>query len=171
MTFVSTTSARRNSHLVPAALALALTGLLSPLHINLLGQTWPLVWLPFAVVALWPRQASAVPSAVLLFIGGLWVDVATLGAPGQWPLVFLATYSILRPDWAEPGRGVLRGILRVIQALAVGVPVLLLSGWAVWGGWPDWAALGRGVAVLWVALPFLIVLRDLLGHRMSRDDY
>lgn len=171
MTFLPTTVVRRNSHLVPAGLALALTGLMSPLHITLAGQSWPLIWLPFAVVALWPRQASALPSAFLLFAGGLWVDVATLGAPGQWPLVFLTTYAVLRPDWSEPGRGLVRGFLRTVQALLVGVPVLLLSGWAVWTGWPDAAMLGRGLAVLLLSLPLIIVLRDLFAGRLSSDDY
>ena len=169
-TYAASAPVRRNSHLIPAALALAVAGLLSPLHVSLFNVSWPLVWLPFAVVALWPRQASAVPSAVILFFGGLWVDVATLGALGQWPLIFLVTYAVVRPDMAEPGGGVARSLARVATALLVAVPVLALSGRFVYGVWPDWGVVGRGLFVLIVSLPFIALLRDLFAGRLSRDD-
>ena len=171
MAFVSQAPIRRNSHLVPAALALGLAGLLSPVHLSLFGQSWPLTWLAFAVMALWPRQASPVPSALLLFAGGLWVDWATLGAPGQWALVFALTYAVVRPDQSEPMRGLGTSVWRVVMALLVGVPVFVLSGWFVYGAWPDGLALGRGLLVLLVTLPLIAVLRDVFAGRLTREDH
>lgn len=171
MAVVSNTApVRRNSHLVPAVLALAVCGLVSPLHVTLFGASWPLIWLPLAVVALWPRQASALPSAVLLLLGGLWVDWATLGAPGQWALVFLVTYAVMRPDQSEPRRGLISAYARAGLALLVAVPVLALVGRGVYGVWPDWLVLGRGVSVMLLALPAIALIRDLLAGRASRYD-
>ena len=170
MAFVSQAPVRRNSHLIPAGFALVVTGLLCVLHMRFLGVSWPLLWLPFAVVSLWPRQASPVPSAVLIFIGGLWVDWVTLGVPGQWPAVMLVTYAILRPDLGEPVRGVVVAYARFAQALIIGVPVFVLSGRLVYTVWPDPFALLRGIAIVIVLLPLIALVRDLAAGRLSGDD-
>jgi hypothetical protein len=158
-----------NERLFPAAVALLLTGLISVLDIRLFGQSWPLTWLPFAVVLLWPRQVGLWASGLLLLIGGLWLDWSSWGAPGQWPLVFLLTFLIVRPDIRQ-GRGLGPGMSRFAAGLLVGVPVLVLTGWIVYESLPDWGTLGRGVAVAVIALPLMIFLRDRLAGRMGMED-
>ncbi|GLQ19309.1 hypothetical protein ACFFUB_12885 [Algimonas porphyrae] len=160
----------RNTHLIPAMLVFLLSGLLTVLELRLFGQSWPLTWLPLAVVALWPRQVAMLPTALLFMLGGLWVDWTTLGAPGQWSLVFLIAYLLVSPGRSEGDRGLTVGMSRFAATLAIGLPVFILTGRLVYGIWPDWAALGRGVCVATVLVPLLILGRDALARRMSRDD-
>ncbi|WP_298911839.1 hypothetical protein [uncultured Algimonas sp.] len=160
----------RNDRLIPAVLALLVTGLVSVVDVRLFGESWPLTWLPFAVVALWPRHVSTGASGLLLLAGGLWVDWTSWGAPGQWPLVFLITYALIRPGARGGRRGLLAGIRRFVLALLVGVPVMILTGWMVYESWPDWMALGRGLLVVTVILPIFILVRDGLAGRMSEED-
>ena len=171
MAFVNPAPIRRNSHLVPTAVALALAGLFSPVHLTLFDQPWSLVWLPFVILSLWPRQAGPVASCILLFLAGLWVDWATLGATGQWPFVFLVTYAVIRPDQAERVRGLTVAFVRLAKALLVGGPVFVLSGWLVYGAWPDWIALGRGIFVAVVMLPLVAFARDMFAGRLAGDDF
>ena len=171
MVYASPPVIRRNSHLVPAGLALFLLGLVAPLHLSLFGASWPLLWLPLAVVGLWPRQASCVPSALMLFVAGLWIDWVTLGAVGQWPLVFVGAYAIMRPDLADAGRGLVRGLSRCAGALLIGLIIFGLSGWFIYGVLPDIALLSRGVLVFAVSLPLLILLRDLIAGYAAQDDF
>lgn len=170
MAYLGTSPALRNEKLIPAALALLIAGLISALDIRFFGSTWPLTWIPFAAVALWPRRVGVWPSSLLLFIGGLWVDWTTWGVPGQWPVVFLLTYALIRPDIREGARGLAAGMTRFILALCVGLPVFILTGWAIYEVWPDWELLGRGVAVAFIVAPLMIFIRDRLAIRMSQDD-
>ncbi|MGB3456797.1 MAG: hypothetical protein WBG08_01800 [Litorimonas sp.] len=169
MATLGVTPIMHNERLIPAAFALLVTGLISVVDIRLFGESWPLTWLPLVVVALWPRQVAVWPSGLLLLAGGLWVDWTSWGAPGQWPLVFLLTYALIRPDARSPSRGIATGALRFIAALCVGVPVLVLTGWVVYGAWPDWGTLARGVASVLVLLPLLILVRDGVARRMSEE--
>ena len=162
---------RRNSHLIPTAIALVIVGLVSPLHVSLFGLSWPLLWVPVAILGLWPRRASALPSALLLFAAGLWIDWVTLGAVGQWPLVFVATYALTRPDMAEPGSGLLTGLARCARALLIAVALFVLSGWFVYGAWPEFGVLSRGVLVFVLCLPVMIGLRDLVARQTAKDDF
>lgn len=170
MGYLGVAPVQRNERLLPTALALLVTGLLSVLEIRLFNESWPLTWLPFAVVALWPRKVGVWPSGLLLLLGGLWVDWTSWGAPGQWPLVFLLTYALIRPDIRGGSRGLGAGMTRFALALLIGVPVLILTGWAVYEAWPDWGTLGRGVVMTTLLLPIFIYLRDKLADRMSVDD-
>ena len=170
MAYLGVSPVQRNERLFPAALALLATGLICAIDVRLFGQSWPLTWLPFAVVALWPRKVGVWPSGVLLLAGGLWVDWTTWGAPGQWPLVFLITYALIRPDIRGSARGLAEGLTRFNLALLVGVPVLALSGWAVYESWPDPGALGRGIVATLLLVPVMIFLRDGLAGRMGGED-
>ncbi len=170
MAYLDISPAQRNEQLVPAAFALLIIGLISAVDVRLFDESWPLTWLPFVVVALWPRRVSVWPSGILLLVGGLWVDWTTWGAPGQWPLVFLLTYALIRPDIRSDARGLGVGMTRFMIALLVGVPVLILTGWVVYGSWPDWGVLGRGIVVATVMAPVIVFLRDQLADRMTRGD-
>jgi hypothetical protein len=161
MAYLGVSPILRNERLIPAAVTLLIAGLVSAVDIRLFGQSWPLTWIPFAAVALWPRRVGLWASGLLLFVGGLWVDWTTWGAPGQWPLVFLLTYALIRPDIR---------MTRLTLALSVGLPVFILTGWTVYESWPDWGSLGRGVVVAVLLVPFMIFLRDKLAVRMSGDD-
>jgi hypothetical protein len=171
MVYVAPRIVRRNGHLVPAAIALFLAGLISPLHIIVFGLSWPLLWVPLAIVGLWPRQASSLPSSLILFVAGLWIDWVTLGAVGQWPLVFVAVYAFTRPDLAEPGRGLVRGLARSASALLIGFVLFALSGWFIYGVWPDAGVVAKGVVVFVLSLPVIILLRDLIAGRTGQDDF
>lgn len=170
MAYLGISPAQRNGQLVPAAFALIITGLISAVDVRLFDESWPLTWLPFVVVALWPRRVGVWPSGILLLVGGLWVDWTTWGAPGQWPLVFLLTYALIRPDIRNAARGLGAGMTRFMLALMVGVPVLILTGWVVYESWPDWGSLGRGIVVATIIAPLIVGLRDRLASRMTRDD-
>jgi hypothetical protein len=170
MAYLGVTPVQHNERLFPAALALLLAGLFSVLEVRVFGQSWPLTWLPFAVVALWPRQVGVWPTGLILLLGGLWVDWTSWGAPGQWPLVFLLTYAVIRPDFREGARGLAAGMSRFALSLCVGVPVLILTGWTVYESWPDWGTLGRGIIITLLLVPLLIGVRDRLAGRMSFED-
>lgn len=170
MAYLGVSPSMRNEKLVPAILALLVAGLMSAVDIRLFGQSWPLTWIPFAAVALWPRRVGLWATGFLLFLGGLWVDWTTWGAPGQWPLVFLLTFALIRPDVRSGARGLSAGMTRFTVSLCIGLPVFILTGWAVYESWPDWGALGRGVVVAVLCAPFMIILRDRLAVRMSGDD-
>jgi len=170
MAYLGISPAQRNGQLVPAAFALIITGLISAVDVRLFDESWPLTWLPFVVVALWPRRVGVWPSGILLLAGGMWVDWTTWGAPGQWPLVFLLTYALVRPDIRNAARGLGPGMTRFMLGLMVGVPVLILTGWVVYESWPDWGSLGRGLVVAILVAPLIVLLRDRLAGRMTRDD-
>ena len=170
MTFVSQTPVRRNGHAVPMVLALALAGLLCVLHLRLFGQSWPLMWLPVAVVALWPSRVGPALSGVVLCAAGLWVDFVTLGAPGQWSIAFLAVYVALRPDLRPPPQGFVSALARVAAALLVAAVMVTATGRLVYGSWPDVAALGRGVATAMLLSPLVIAARAGVARSLSGDD-
>lgn len=169
MVFAGTHVPDRNTDLIPAALALILAGLASAIHVNAFGVSWSFLWLPFLLVAIWPRRAGSFPSALLLFFAGIWVDWTTLGALGQWSTVFLVTYLVTRPDRQATERGVLPAYRRFCVALLVGISAYVVTGWLVYGAWPDWFSLMRGVFVAALILPFAALLRDRLARRMSRE--
>lgn len=167
MAFTTPQSAHRNVDLIPAILSLAVASLVSAVHIDLFGTTWSLLWLPFLIVALWPRRAHPLVTAVILFLAGLWLDWATLGAPGQWALVFLITFAILRPDLEARPRGVLAAYRRFGAALLLGVPVFIVTGWLVYRAWPDWISLVKGVSLAALILPVISFLRDRIALQMG----
>ncbi len=170
MTFINQTPVRRNSHLIPAGFALAVSGLLCVLHLQLFGASWPLLWLPVTVIALWPSRVGPVLSALLLVVAGLWVDFVTLGAPGQWPLVFLVIYSVIRPDRRPAPNSVISGLSRVAVALIIAVLVHSLSGRVVYGVWPDVTSVGRGVLVAMLLTPLVILGRAVATRSFSGGD-
>lgn len=170
MAYLGVNPAQRNARLIPAAFALVLMGLICVVDIRLFNQSWPLTWLPFTIVALWPRRVGALQTGLLLLVGGLWVDWTTWGAPGQWPLVFLLTYALIRPDINDAARGLGPGMKRFTLALLIGVPVLIATGWVVYESWPDWAVLGRGILMATLTAPIIILVRDGVAARMSQDD-
>lgn len=169
MAYHSNQIIERNSTLIPAGLSLVLTGLASAVHINFIGASWSLIWLPFIIVALWPRRTGIFASACLIFLAGLWVDWTTLGAIGQWPLVYLISYFGTRPDKPSMENGIIPAYRRLGLALIIGVPVYIATGWIVYGVFPDWYALFRGVAFAALILPIVALIRDNLAQRFGRD--
>ena len=170
MTFASQTPIRRNSHVIPTAIGLVLAGLLCVLHLRLFGMGWPLLWLPVAVVALWPSRVGPVLSGLVLAVVGLWVDFVTLGAPGQWSFVFLSVYLAIRPDLRLPPDGFATALARVAAALLVAAIVFTLTGRAIYGSWPDLAPMGRGLLTTLLLSPVVIAVRAALARSLSGDD-
>ncbi len=53
--------------------------------------------LPLAAIYLWPRGSDPLVSTAMIAVSGLFLDFVSASPAGQWVLVFLITFGVLRP--------------------------------------------------------------------------
>ncbi len=99
MAFVETANITRSRSLSLQGFLFTLALIvMSLVDIRFAGLNLSFMWLPLIGVFLWPRGAETSSSAGLLLIAGLLFDIISDGAIGVWPIIFLVTLLILRPN-------------------------------------------------------------------------
>lgn len=153
-----------------AGLALFIAGALSIGGVNLFGAYFGFGFIPLLVVAIWPRRAHSVISVALVFFAGLFMDWATGGIVGQCALVFVLVWGFLRPELRASPFALINLFLIWLAICGLALVVLFMSGYFVFGILPDFAPLGRQMALATVLLPVLLLMRYGLALRFSDNE-
>ncbi|WP_409431846.1 hypothetical protein ACJ3XI_06365 [Litorimonas sp. RW-G-Af-16] len=170
MVYQTTSSTRQSSRIVPATLALIFAALMSFVSLNISGSTIALTWLPLLLITLWPRQVPSVYSIALFLAVGLFVDWGSAGAPGQWAIIYLAVFAVLRPDRRAKPIGFVQAVQYWVVALITGLVLLVVTGWFVYGVLPNTLSLARQVGLVTVLLPIVFALRGGLRYILTDAD-
>jgi len=150
-----------------AGLALFLAGALSVAGINLFGVRTGFGFVPLLVLAVWPRHANTLISLALVFFAGLFTDWGTGGIYGQWALAFVLVWGFFRPEHRGSPFAP-QGLFFVWLAICgLAMVVIALSGYFVFGIFPDFAVLGRQMILATICLPAVMLLRRALAVRFS----
>lgn len=138
--------------------------------LSIMGFSVSLRWLPLIPVALWPRTAPAITSVIVLFFMGLFQDWIGYDVPGQWALIYLLCYVVLKPY--ERLRPLQFGQAYFNWAVAVFIAftILTVSGRLIYGVWPDWNSLLRSIMWTSVLLPVFWMLRKFVQDWILGQD-
>lgn len=155
---------------IVAGIALFLAGAISIGGVHALGHYMGFGLVPLIVIAIWPRHANEIVSLVFVFLAGLFTDWATGGVLGQWALVFCAAWGVCRPSLRSSAFAPVGFVLIWLAMCAMAVLLISLSGWFVFGVFPDFAAMGRQVVLASLCLPLALVIRHWVGSRIGEND-
>jgi len=161
MTFLMPSNPFSPRHYAPACLALLISGFVSVLHVNLPGGSVSLLLLPMLIVSLWPRGVNAIVTIITFFLMGIFMDWGTHGALGQWALVYLAIFSVLRPDRRDGPVRFINAIVLWLLGLLIGTGALIVTGWMVYAALPSFTVLLRQALLVSALMPFVIVIRNI----------
>jgi len=75
---------------------LCLAALLAAMTFNVFGNPVSLYFVPIIILFLWPSNADISLSYLLIFIGGLIMDLMTGSLLGGWSLFFLLMFMFIR---------------------------------------------------------------------------
>ena len=163
---------RKKTPAILAGIALLVAGAFSIGGVNVLGAYTGFEFIPLIVLAIWPRDANAMLSLVLVFLAGLFTDWATGGLLGQWALVFTVIWGVLRPELRSSPYAPVSFSLAWLAICALALVLISVSGWFVYGVLPDFLSLGYQMIFATVMLPFILVLRSFVAKRFGeREDW
>jgi len=108
---------RKKTPAIVAAIALFLVGAISIGGFHAFGSRYGFGFLPILVLAIWPRYASPLLSIALVFCAGFFVDWATGGILGQWALIFVVIWGVLRPEMRSAPYAVFSILFYLISGL------------------------------------------------------
>jgi len=155
-----------------AGLALFLAGAASIAGLNLFGARVGFGFIPLLVLAAWPRQANALISLGLVLFSGLFTDWATGGIHGQWALIFVLVWGLLRPELRSSPFSPLNLIVNWVAICGLAIVIISISGYFVFRISPDLAALGRQMIFATAGLPIVMLLRRIISVRFNdREDW
>lgn len=152
-----------------AALALFFGGALSIISVNIAGQSISFAFIPLLVIAIWPRRASQIISVIFIFAAGLFTDWASGGVTGQWALVFLLVWMLLRPELRDNAYSISQFMLAWLAICGFAFGLLSVTGWFAYRVLPDYMAFSRQILLVTALLPPIFGLRHWLA-RFSRSD-
>lgn len=153
-----------------AGLALFLGGALSIVSVNIWGQSISFAFIPLLVIAIWPRRANEIVSVTLVFAAGLFTDWASGGVTGQWALVFLMTWMLLRPELRDNAYSASQFITAWLAICGLALILLSLTGWFAYRILPDFMTFVRQIALVTVLLPLIFGLRHWLARLFGSDE-
>ncbi len=129
MAGIETSSVLRSRNIAfQGFLFLILTSVIALLEFRIGAIHLSFLAIPLAVIFLWPRGSEPALSAGLIVFGGLLFDLASGGPLGLWPLLYLITFMVIRPN--KRGRNLKRNPLWAgfaVWLLVLTVIVLLLA--------------------------------------------
>jgi len=160
MTFVTQTGTTTTRHFALACFSLFVCSVLSVLNINLPGGSVSLLLLPLLIVSLWPRVVNSIISIAAFFIMGILVDWGTNGALGQWAMIYLAVYAVLRPDRREQSVSFIGAVGLWLLGLLVGTVMLIVTGWIVYAALPNFVGLLKQVVLVSLLMPIVVAVRS-----------
>lgn len=170
MTYLSQSPTHGSRNFVPACIALCLSSLFSILTINFPNNQISLTFLPLLVVCLWPRGVNSVVSILTIFLVGLWMDWITNGALGQWAMVYLTVYAVLRPDRREGAARFFVALRLWLVGMAAGALMLIFTGWVAYGTWPNFTNLFQQALLASAFMPLAVFARNLTRYLVSDPD-
>lgn len=173
MTFLDVQAPQRKIFpAIVAGIALLLAGSVSIAGLNIFGLRTGFGFIPLLVLAIWPRQANALVSLGFVFLAGLFTDWATGGIYGQWALTFVLIWGFLRPELRGSPYSPLSFFLVWLAICGLALVTLSMTGYFVFGIFPDLSVLGRQMILATICLPAAILLRRGLAMRFSdREDW
>lgn len=167
MTFLSQSGTSSSRHFVLACLGLFICSILSVLHVNLPGGSVSLLLLPLLIVSLWPRGVNSIVSIVTFFLMGMLVDWGTNGAVGQWAMIYLAIFTVLRPDRREQSVNFLGAIGLWGLGLMIGIVMLIVTGWLAYGALPNFISLMKQAMLVSVLMPLVVAIRSVTRYLLT----
>lgn len=155
---------------VPATLGLLLFSVVGFLSLNLGNQTITLTWLPLLIISLWPRRILPSLTIVLFLVFGLFIDWGSVGAPGQWALVYLTCLLVLRPDKRVNPINFSGAIKNWFIAAITAAIVISVTGWIVYGRLPDAYVLAQQAGLVTLFMPIFYLLRFMVRYVLTDPD-
>lgn len=162
--------ARKTLPAIVAGLALILSGALSIGGVNMFGAYFGFAFIPLLVLAIWPRHANTAVSLILVFLAGLFTDWGTGGILGQWALVFIVIWGLLRPETRSSPFSPIGFFFSWLTICGISFILLSLSGWFVFEILPDSTSLGRQIILATLLLPLALLLRQMIVWRIGENE-
>jgi len=162
----STSGAR--SYLWQVIILSVIFTILGIVSFTLFDVTVSLRWLPLIPIALWPRTAPPIPSIIALFLLGVFQDWVGYAVPGQWALVYVLCFAVLRPFQRIKPLDFVQALLLWIISTLIAFSVLTLSGRFIYGVWPAWGSFINQMACASVIFPMYWFLRHSVRVWMQR---
>lgn len=154
----------------PVVMAFILCLFVAFMHVNIAGRTLSLLCLPLLFVALWPRNLNAQLSIAVFLVAGLFIDWGSVGAPGQWALIYLAIFAVTRPDQRLTPLSFWIALRNWFVAVVIAVIILIVTGSFVYGAWPNFTVLAWQFGLATALLPMLYLLRRVIYYIFSQPD-
>ena len=129
MAAVFSSNSGRRGQTWPAILILLVLTILGALHVNILGQTISLSFLPLAGICLWPRNSNPLVSIIAIFIFGILLDVFTHQILGFRTLIYLTIFAIFRPDSRLKQHIFGTAFMQWVLTILVGFSLFYLLAW------------------------------------------
>jgi cell shape-determining protein MreD len=136
---------------------------MSVLSLNVFNTSAGFGFVPLLVILLWPRRANGPISVAGVFIAGLFTDWATGGVLGQWALIYVLGFALLRPEIRNMPFAFLRALLAWFVLAGLAAVLLYASGQFVFGVPADVVAILRQILLATAILPFLLIIRNRLA--------
>ena len=158
---------RKKTPAVVAGVALFLAGAISIAGLNVFGERVGLGFIPYLVLAIWPRRANTLVSLGFVFFGGFFTDWSSGGIVGQSSLIFVLIWGFLRPELRSSPFSPVGLFLVWLAICGLALVVMFLSGMFVLGVQPDFAVLGRQMILATALLPLFLLMRRGVEMRFS----
>jgi len=98
------------------------------------------------------------------------MDWGSNGALGQWALVYLTVFVVLRPDRRDGSVSFFDAIGLWCIGLTVGVIMLIVTGWLVYGVLPNFIELLWQALLVSVLMPVVVGLRNIIRYFLMDPD-
>lgn len=171
MTYLSINSpVKRMRPALIAGVALIIAGAMSISGLNLFNSRFGFEFLPLLVLVIWPRRANTIVSLTFVWLAGLFTDWATGDITGQWALIFVLVWGFLRPELRSDPFTPVKIFLAWLIACVVAALILSLTGYFIFGIFPDLAPLGRQAIISTLFLPIVLLLRRSIVVRLKDFD-
>lgn len=144
-----------------AALTMLALTIIGVLHVNILGRSIALSFLPIIGVCLWPRYANPVVSIVLLLAYGLIFDLLTFYPLGLTSLIYLTLFAVFRPDLRIKPYDFSSAFIRWCGALILGMVMAYFLGWLARSTRPDMLTILFQAFIATALFPIIYALRNL----------
>ncbi|MEP1230567.1 MAG: hypothetical protein ABJG88_07810 [Litorimonas sp.] len=166
MTFVTPHINTSSRNFIPASLSLFVCVFLSVLHINIAGESISLLLLPLLIVSLWPREVNTVVTIGTFFVIGIFLDWGTNGVLGQWAIVYLTVFAILRPNRRDHSLSFFNAVSLWCAGLAIATVMLIITGWLAYGVLPNFTTLFRQALLICAFMPVVVFTRNLVRYAL-----
>ena len=155
------------NYFLPATAALFLACVISVLHINLPGGAISFQLLPLLIISLWPRGINSILTIITFFLMGLFMDWGSQGALGQWAVIYLSLFAIMRPDRRDRPLSVFFSIKAWLMGVLIGGCALIVTGWFAYGIGPNFIVLFQQALLVTILIPAILFLRYILVYLMT----
>jgi multisubunit Na+/H+ antiporter MnhB subunit len=85
-------------------------------------------------------------------------------------LAYLIVFSVLRPDRRAKPLNFAKAVQNWLMAVGLALATLVLTGWFVYGAWPNVMTLARQIGLVTLFLPLAVLIRRAVRYALTDPD-